>query len=194
MPLRSRRALALPAPATSRTRRLRPALAALALLAAAPVGAQTPGAVRPVADPAAAEAAFDRAREQFDGALFAPAERAFTDFLARYPRHTRAPEALYLQAEATLAQGDDAEAALRFEQFETAHPTHPLAGRARLALGRYYYAAGDYDRAETALLDAVARPGPPEFSAEASYLLGQTALAWILAVAVFQGGRLLGLG
>ncbi|MEM7788509.1 MAG: tetratricopeptide repeat protein [Bacteroidota bacterium] len=176
MLLRSRRALASPAPAPFRTRLVRLAPVGLALFAASVAAAQTPGPARPVADPAAAEAAFDRAREQFDGALYAPAERAFTAFLARYPRHARAPEALYLQAEAGLAQGDADEAALRFAQFETAYPTHPLASRARLALGRYYYATGDYDRAETALLDAIARPGPPSFSAEASYLLGQTAL------------------
>ena len=177
MPFRFFRAPAPPAPSRLRIRSLRSALATLVALAASVAAAQTPGAARPVADPAAAEAAFDRAREQYDGALFAPAERAFTDFLERYPRHARAPEALFLQAEATLAQGDDAEAALRFDQFETAYPTHPLASRARLALGRFYYATGDYDRAEAALLDAVARPGPPEFAAEASYLLGQTALA-----------------
>ena len=150
--------------------------AALALVLAsgalAPgAAAQTPG---PVLDtrPAQPERAFDDARLLYDGGLFGPAERAFGAFLDRYPRDARAPEALFLRAESALATEDDAAAAALFGQFQALYPDHPLAGQARLALGRYYYARGDDDRAEVALVDALARPGPPESQAEAAYLLG----------------------
>ena len=145
--------------------------AALTLLLASAAVAQTPG---PVLDtrPAEPERAFDDARLLYDGSLFGPAERAFGYFLDRYPRDPRAPEALFLRAESALATQDDAVAAALFGQFQALYPDHPLAGRARLALGRYYYARGDDDRAEAALVDALAQPGPPEPRAEAAYLLG----------------------
>lgn len=174
MPLRSPRAPSRPAPS------VRTWLLALAAWAAVPLvppaHAQTGGAAQAVADPAEAEALFDEGRALYDGRLYGPAERAFERFLERYPRSPRAPEALFLRAQSALATDDASGAAGLFVQFETAYPAHPLVGRARLALGRYYYAQGDYDRAEAALLDALARPAPPELTAEAAYLLGQTSL------------------
>jgi TolA-binding protein len=158
---------------------LRSALVLAALVAAPAAGAQTPvapGARTVAADPAREAPAFDEARALYDGRLYGPAARAFGAFLDRYPESPRAPEALFLQADATLATADDAAAAALFAQFEAAHPASPLAPRARLALGRYYYATGDYARAEGALLEAPARPAAPELEAEAATLLGQTAL------------------
>ena len=145
--------------------------AALLLALAATASAQTPG---PTADPRPAqpERAFDDARGLYDGGLYGPAERAFGRFLDRYPRDPRAPEALYLRAESALATDDADVAAALFERFETLYPDSPLAPSARLALGRYYYGQGDDDRAEAALVDALARPGPPAAQAQAAYLLG----------------------
>ncbi len=175
MPFRSPRAPSWPAPPLSP--RLPVRLACLALALAAGVAhAQTPAGVRPAADPADAEAAFDAARVLYDADLFGPAARAFESYLDRYPRDPHAPEALFLRAESALQSGDPDGAAALFVRFEAAYPGHPFAPRARLALGRYYYATGDYDRAETALLDALDRPGPPEQTAQVAYLLGQTYL------------------
>lgn len=140
-------------------------------VSASPSAAQTPSAVR-TASPTFPEAAFDEARGLYDGHLYGPAERAFARFLDRYPRDPRVPEALYLRADAALATNDPVLAASLFERFEQSFPQHPLAGRARLALGRYYYARGDDVRAEDALSAALARPAPPEATAEAAYLLG----------------------
>ena len=161
--------------------RLALALAALVASAVLAPGARAqarpaPGAVPVAADPARETLAFDEARALYDGRLYGPAARAFDDFLDRYPESPRASEALFLQAEATLATADDAGAAALFAQFEADYPASPLVARARLALGRYYYAQDDYDRAEAALVEALARPAPPALEAEAAYLLGQTAL------------------
>ena len=159
--------------------RLLPRLAAgLAVLAG--LAAMPPAAAQVLdvpADVARAEAAFDAARALYDGGLFAPAARALARYRADFPQDPRTPEALFLQASSALASGDDRGAAELFVQFEVDHPTHPLASGARLALGRYYYATGAYDAAETALRAALDRPAPPAQEAEAAYLLGQTALA-----------------
>ncbi len=176
MLFRSSRAPSRPALPLSRLPLPRLALLAVALLAA-DVRAQTPAGARPDADPAQVEAAFDRARVLYDADLFGTAQRAFEDFLERYPRDAHAPEALYLRAESALQSDDPDGAAALFVRFENEYPAHPFAPRARLALGRYYYATGDYARAETALLDALDRPGPPDQTAQVAYLLGQTYLA-----------------
>ena len=148
-------------------------LLAAALLALAPASllAQTPGATLD-ARPDRAERAFDDARSLYDGGLYGPAERAFGAFLDRHPRDARAPEALYLRAESALAAEDAQQAAALFVSFQSLYPDHPFAGRARLALGRYYYTRGDDAQAEAALVDALARPGPADSQAEAAYLLG----------------------
>lgn len=177
MPLRSPRACPRPA---RPSRRLWRALALAACCAAGPSWAQTGGRLA-APDPAREAETFDEARALFDGALYGPAERAFDAFRGAYPESPRAPEALFLQAESALAARDGDGAADLFARFEAAYPTSPRAGEARLALGRYYYATGDYDRAEDALRAALARPAglrpaPPALEAQAAYLLGQTAL------------------
>ena len=174
MPLRSMRAPLRLAPPTRSAPRLRLAVLALAVWTGASAYAQTPGAARPAADPAAVEDAFDDARVLYDAALFGPAAQAFARFLDRYPRDARAPDALFFRAQSALQSGDAGGAGRLFAQFERDHPSHPLAPRARLAIGRYAYDTGDYEAAEAALLDALARPGPAEQTAPAAYLLGQT--------------------
>ncbi|MEM0961339.1 MAG: tetratricopeptide repeat protein [Bacteroidota bacterium] len=141
--------------------------------AASPLSAQTPGASLDLS-PVPAEVVFDEARSLYDGDLYGPAERAFARFLDRHPRHLRVAEALYYRADAALLSDDPVLAAALFGQFETDFPGHPLAASARLALGRYYFARGDDERAEDALNAALARPGPPALLAEAAYLLGLT--------------------
>ncbi len=147
--------------------------AILALLLAGPLAAQPlPSATAPPADPARAEAAYDDARALYDGRLYAPAARALAQFRESYPRDIHAPQALFFQAEATLASGDDVGAAELFAQFDTSYPLHPFASQARLALGRYYWATRRLPEAEGALNDALDRNLPPEDRAEAQYLLG----------------------
>ncbi|HIG74047.1 MAG TPA: tetratricopeptide repeat protein [Bacteroidetes bacterium] len=151
--------------------RLRFALVLL-LAAGSALAQPVPGAIGGQADGARAEAAYDAARALFDAGLYGPAAQAFATFRADYPRDVHTPQALYYQAESALASGNDAAASGLFRQFGERYPSHPFATRARLALGRYYWATGDWDNAEVALTDALAQPLPAEDLAEAGYLLG----------------------
>lgn len=125
--------------------------------------------------PSSPEAAFDAAHSLYDGSLFPQAERAFAAFQRDFPTDPRLPEALYYQAHSALAMGSEQRAATLFERFEQSHPRHPLAGRARLALGRHYVMMSQYDKARTALAEVLAGPLPAIYDAEAAYLLGLTA-------------------
>ena len=153
-----------------------PSLAALGLVLAAVASAspaaraQAPGAVH--AGPDRPQEAFETAKLLHDGGQYGAAERAFGRFLDRYPRDVRAPEALFYRAESALATDDARAAAALFTRFEARYPGHPLAPRARLALGRYYVDRGDDARAEDALAAAADADGPDAPRAEAAYLLG----------------------
>ncbi|MEM1057527.1 MAG: tetratricopeptide repeat protein [Bacteroidota bacterium] len=151
--------------------RFRLALAVL-LLAGSAAAQPVPGAMGAPTDPGRAEAAYDAARALFDAGLYGPAARAFGDYRAQYPRDIHGPEALYFQAEATLAIGNDVAAAALFDRFGARYPGHPFAPRARLAVGRYYWATGQLPEAEATLSEAITRPLPPDDRAEAGYLLG----------------------
>ena len=127
-------------------------------------------------DPPRAETAFADAYALFDARLFGEAERAFRQFRQTYPDDPRLPDALFYGGEAALAVGDDATAAELLGTFRRRYPAHPLAARARLALGEYYFATAQYDRAIDALAEAIAEEQPPEDAARALLLMGQTAL------------------
>ena len=155
--------------------RLRARLAVLlvALVASAPLASGQSG-TSPTGDRSASEVAFDEARSLVDGGLYGPAARALAAYREAYPRTIHAPHALFLQAESALALGDDTGAADLYAQFQTEYPAHPLAARARLALGRYYYAAGRYEDAEAVFREALGRQLDPVGEAQIAYLLGQT--------------------
>jgi len=135
-------------------------------------------AAAPLAQPAPsrAETAFADAYALFDARLFGEAERAFRAFRADHPDDPRLPEALFYGGEAALATGDEETAAELLGQFRSRYPAHPLAARARLALGEYYFATEQYGRALDALSEALAEDQPPEDAARTLLLMGQTAL------------------
>jgi len=161
-----------------RGRRLIRAALAAWLLTAAAAGAQpiAQSGVRPPADAGAAQADYEAARALLDARLYAPAARAFALFRADHADHVRAPEALFHEAEATLASGDVSGAQVLFARFRAENPAHPLAGRAALSVGERAFAEGDDATAEAALregLDSVV-PLPDAEAARGRYLLGLT--------------------
>lgn len=167
--------------AGSRTPRAILASARLVLVAALGAAALVPSRAQP-APPGApalehADDAYEEARALYDARLFSRAADAFAAFRDAYPVSPRRAEALFYEADAALAAGDEARAAVRFAAFRTAYPAHPLAGRAALALGTFFYGQGRYSEAEAALQDALLVPHTDANAARLHYLLGQTALA-----------------
>ena len=122
-----------------------------------------------------AEEEFADAYELFVGRLYREAVHAFSGFLRSHPDHVHAAEALYFQAEASLALGHDEEAVSLFRRLERRFPQHPLAAKSRLALGNYFYASEQYDRAIEVLGDVVADEPGAEASAQALYWMGESA-------------------
>lgn len=126
--------------------------------------------------PDQADEAYEDTRLLLDAQLYSGAAQHFRSFREAYPNDPRSPEALFHEAEAMLAIGNDDLAADLFSAFYTRYPAHALANRARLALGEHYYAAGQYALAEDALLAGLNAEQPPESSAKTRYLLGLTTL------------------
>lgn len=122
------------------------------------------------------EAAFAEAVAFYEGGLYGEAARAFAVFRSAFPNHSRYPDALYFGARAELANGRAARAAQLFAAFNRRYPRHPLSARARLALGEFYFARGDYDRAVTALRQALDEPQSAEESARTLLMIGHAGL------------------
>ena len=122
-------------------------------------------------------AGYEAAARLYAAEAYAEAARAFARFAADHPADLRAPEALFYEAEALLAAGDDDGALARFSRFRRLHPRHPLAPRARLALGTFFYAEGRYEDAALSLRETLAERTAPADEAAARYLLGQSLVA-----------------
>ena len=98
----------------------------------------------------------------------------FDAFGKAYPEHVNAAEALYYQAEASLATGHVEQAVTLFTQFRRRYPAHPLAYQASLALGQYFFEAQDYTRAIETLAAVLADEPPDEIGARALYWMGES--------------------
>ena len=150
-------------------------LFALVLLAALLCFAQ-PAPAWAQREPAHRARAFADALERFEDRQYALAADAFATYRSAYPNALNAPEALYYEATAQLAQGNDDEAVRLFERLQTDYPTHPRAAEAQLSLGRYFFERGNYAQARTALRRAY-ETGPTSSQApRALYGAGEAAL------------------
>jgi TolA-binding protein len=123
-----------------------------------------------------ADQAFGEAFKLYTDRLFEQSVTAFSAFRAQHPTHINAPEALYYEAEASLALGREEEALHLFTLFREQYPAHPLAFQARLALGKYFFDQLEYDRALEVLRLVVAERPPYEVGAKALYWMGEAAL------------------
>ena len=133
----------------------------------------------PVPPPAPAVPAegYEAAARLYAAEAYAEAARAFARYSAQHPTSLRAADALFYEADALLAAGDDAGALARFGRFRRLYSRHPLAPRARLALGTFFYGEGRYEEAAASLRETLAERTPPADEAAARYLLGQSLLA-----------------
>jgi TolA-binding protein len=121
-----------------------------------------------------ASEAFADALSLYRERLYGAAQEAFTNFRSAFPHHARAPEALFYEARALLALENSAAATRRLEQLQAAYPMHPLAERAQLRLGRYFFEQEANEKARRTLR-RVLEDASPERAAEARFLLGRLA-------------------
>ncbi len=125
--------------------------------------------------PQSAESTFSRAYQMYANQLYAQAAHAFHSFRTDFPHHPSTPEALYYEAEASLALGRLDDSVALFRTFERTYPAHPLALQARLALGQHFYEAEDYTRAIETLQGVLEDEPPAETGAKALYWMGEAA-------------------
>ncbi|MEM6644642.1 MAG: tetratricopeptide repeat protein [Bacteroidota bacterium] len=122
------------------------------------------------------EQAFADAYTLYATQVYAQAAHAFATFRTDHPQHPSAAEALYYQADATLALGDSDAAVRLFRQFQREFPVHPLAFEARLALGKYFYETQQPQQAIATLNEVLANDPPYDLAAKALYWMGESAL------------------
>ncbi len=121
-----------------------------------------------------AEVAFARALQLYQEHLYDLAVPAFAAFRETYPTHLNAAEALYYQAQATLALGREEDAVRLFTRFNESYPAHPLSFEARLALGKYFYERHSYEQALETLKLVLAEDPPADLAAKALYWMGES--------------------
>ncbi len=152
-----------------------PALSIVLLLAVALQLALLPAnAQRRVISP---DQEYSEAFRLFNERLFDLAYTRFNEFRVDNPDHVNAPDALFYEAEALLAMGDELAAIERFKDFREFYPTHPLAYEARLALGKHFFESEQHEEAISYFSRLLDEAPPPEMSAKALYWMGESALA-----------------
>lgn len=119
---------------------------------------------------------FADAYRLFANQLYRESIHAFAAFRQNHPDDLNAADALYYQAEASLAVGLEEEAVALFRRLEQDYPFHPLAAQSRLALGKFFFTSEQYDRAIEVLEQVVEDRPPPEAAARALYWMGESAL------------------
>lgn len=122
-----------------------------------------------------AENRFEEALTEFGNNLFAISSEHFASFRSDYPTHVRVPESMYYEAESYLALGRDDDAIRLLTRFDEQYPQHPFSFGTRLALGKYFFEAGEFQRAIETLESVLLRSPTMEQSALALYWMGESA-------------------
>ncbi len=133
--------------------------------------------VRAQSEPVRAPVLYADALSLYHNRLYQQAAHAFEAFRTRYPEDVHAAEALFYQASAELALGNEEWAIRLFDRLQTRYPAHPLAADAQLSLGRYLIERGAYDKARTVLKQMLRRQAGTPQAAYALYALGEAARA-----------------
>ncbi len=121
-----------------------------------------------------AEQAFADAVQLYEQGLYPDAAMALSAFRDAQPQHAAAPQALYLEAQAALADSNDAETRRLLSRLQRDYPAHPRAQAAQLGLAQYYLDQGALQKAKSQLQVIATAPNSPQEGARALYLLGRT--------------------
>ena len=121
-----------------------------------------------------AEQTFASAVQLYEQQLYPEATAALSAFRAAHPTHPAAPQSLYLEAQATLASGNDAETRRLLTRLQRQYPSHPRAQAAKLGLAQHYLDQGNSQKAKRQLQAIATAPNNSAEGARALYLLGRT--------------------
>lgn len=128
-----------------------------------------------VADSAAQSiSSFERGQQLFDRGLYAAAAQELDRFRQTHPRHSAAPEALYLEIRAMQALDHTNEAIRLTSVLQRDYPGHPHAGTLLLSISEEALARGDRDQART-YLERLRDHDDPDVAVPAILLLAQDA-------------------
>lgn len=117
---------------------------------------------------------FERGQELFDRGLYAAAAQELSSFRQDRPRHSAAPEALYLEIRAMQALDRPDEAFRLTDVLQRRYPGHPQAGTLLLSISEEALARGDRAQART-YLERLGEHPDPDVSVPATLLLAQEA-------------------
>ena len=108
----------------------------------------------------APSSSFERGQTLFDRGLYGAAAQEMAAFRHAHPRHSAAPEALYLEIRAMQALGQPDEAFRLTDILQREYPGHPQAGTLLLSISEDALARGDRDTAAAYLQRLVDHPSP----------------------------------
>lgn len=118
--------------------------------------------------PETAAEQFSRALREHQSHQYEASTRAFRAFLDQHPHHAAAADALFMEAQGTLALGRPEHASRLFAEFERTYPAHPLAWEARTGIARFFFESERYTEAD-AVLSALIGSAPPDAVAARAY-------------------------
>ncbi|MES3630507.1 MAG: tetratricopeptide repeat protein [Longimonas sp.] len=121
-----------------------------------------------------APSAFERGQTLFDRGLYAAAAHELDAFRHAHPRHSAAPEALYLEIRAMQALERTDEAFRLTEVLQRRYPTHPKAGTLLLAISEEALVRGDAATARS-YLERLRTSADPDVAVPATLMLAQQA-------------------
>ncbi len=117
---------------------------------------------------------FERGQQLFDRGLYAAAAHDLSDFRRAHPRHSAAPEALYLEIRAMQALDRTEEAIRLTSVLQREYPGHPQSSTLLLSISEEALARGDRASART-YLTRLRDYSDPDVSVPATMLLAQEA-------------------
>lgn len=118
------------------------------------------------------DSSFERGQQLFDRGLYAAAAQELRAFRQGHPRHSAAPEALYLEIRAMQAL-DHADEAFRLtDVLQRDYPGHPHAGTLLLSISEEALARGDRASARS-YLERLRDHSDPDIAVPATLLLAQ---------------------
>jgi len=121
-----------------------------------------------------AEESFASAVRLYEQRLYPNAEVSLSQYRTRHPDHIQVGEALFLQANAALAQSHEADAIRLYGALERSYSSHPRAAEAQINLAQYFLDQGNAHDAREQLRTLIdSRSGA--VAAQALYLRGSTA-------------------